>query len=103
MKNFILTGIAIALAITTRAQGEWTIDKAHTSVKFSATHMVISEASGEFKSFSGKVTSAKDDFSDLQVEFTIDVSSLSTDNDNRDNHLKSDDFLNADKYPHITF
>lgn len=103
MKNYMCYMVCAALAYTAGAQGDWTIDKAHTSIRFGVTHMVISEVDGEFRTFSGKVTSSKDDFTDAQVEFTLDVDSINTDNPNRDNHLKGDDFFNAEKYPHITF
>jgi polyisoprenoid-binding protein YceI len=85
------------------AQTQWTLDKVHSSVTFTVKHMVISEVTGSFKDFSVTLRSAKDDFSDATVESTIKVASISTDNEMRDNHLKSDDFFNAEKYPEITF
>ena len=81
----------------------WTLDKAHTSVKFSVSHLVISDVEGQFKSFDGTMESSKPDFSDAKVTFTIEVASINTDNEKRDNHLKSDDFLNAEKYPQMKF
>ncbi len=83
--------------------GSWTADKAHTNVKFSVSHLVISDVDGTFKSFDGTMTSVKPDFSDAQITFTADVNSVSTDNDKRDGHLKSDDFFNAEKFPQIKF
>jgi polyisoprenoid-binding protein YceI len=65
--------------------------------------MVVSEAVGSFKDFTIDLKSEKDDFSDATVQSTIKVASLSTDNDRRDAHLKSDDFFNAEKYPEINF
>lgn len=85
------------------AQTKWTIDKAHTKVQFSATHLIISEVTGEFKDFDGTVETNGDDFSNAKVNFTVDVNSINTDNQQRDNHLKSDDFFNAQKFPKITF
>jgi len=81
----------------------WTLDKAHTNVKFSVSHLVISDVEGQFKSFDGTMESSKPDFSDAKVTFTIEVASINTDNEKRDNHLKSDDFLNAEKYPQMKF
>ena len=81
----------------------WTADKAHTSVKFSVAHLVISDVDGNFKSFDGSMESSKPDFSDAKITFTADVNSINTDNEMRDNHLKSDDFLNAAKYPQMKF
>ena len=85
------------------AQTKWTIDLAHSSVKFTVTHLVISEVEGQFNTYSGTVTSTNPDFTDANVDFTIDVNSINTDNGMRDKHLKSPDFFNAEKFPQITF
>jgi polyisoprenoid-binding protein YceI len=81
----------------------WAVDKPHTNIKFSVSHLVISDVDGTFKSFDGTMTTTKPDFSDAQITFTADANSISTDNDQRDNHLKSDDFFNAAKFPQIKF
>jgi polyisoprenoid-binding protein YceI len=81
----------------------WTLDKAHSSVNFSVTHMVVSEVDGSFKDFSAEVKSDKPDFSDLLVSFIIDVNTVSTGDDKRDGHLKSPDFFDGQKFPTITF
>jgi polyisoprenoid-binding protein YceI len=83
--------------------GTWTLDKAHTNVKFSVSHLVISDVEGSFKSFEGTMESSKTDFSDAKIGFTIEVSSINTDNENRDNHLKSPDFFDAAKFPQMKF
>ena len=83
--------------------GTWAVDKPHTNVKFSVAHLVISDVDGNFKSFDGTMESSKPDFSDAKITFTADVNSINTDNDMRDNHLKSDDFFNAAKFPQIKF
>lgn len=82
---------------------KWVVDKVHTNVLFSVSHLVVSDVEGKFKSFDGSLESDKPDFSDANISFTVDVSSISTDNDMRDNHLKSDDFFNAAKFPQIKF
>ena len=82
---------------------KWAVDKAHSSIKFTVTHMVISEVEGSFKIFDGTVEHTKDDFSDAKINFSIDVNSVNTDNENRDKHLKSDDFFNAEKFPAMKF
>jgi polyisoprenoid-binding protein YceI len=81
----------------------WTADKPHTSLKFSVSHLVISDVEGTFKTFDGSMESSKADFSDAKINFTAEVNSINTDNDQRDNHLKSDDFFNAAKFPQIKF
>jgi polyisoprenoid-binding protein YceI len=65
--------------------------------------MVIAEVEGEFKEYEATVTSTSDDFNGASVEFTAQVSSIDTDSERRDGHLKSDDFFNAEKFPTITF
>jgi polyisoprenoid-binding protein YceI len=82
---------------------KWKVDKAHSTVRFSVSHMVVSEAEGTFKSFDGTIEHTKADLSDAKINFTADVNSINTDNENRDKHLKSDDFFNAEKFPTITF
>jgi polyisoprenoid-binding protein YceI len=104
MKKIVFAILAVLAATGfVSAQSEWKLDKAHSSVTFSVRHMVISEVTGSFKDFTVVLKSAKDDFSDAEVQSTIKVGSISTDNANRDNHLKSDDFFNAEKFPEINF
>ncbi len=102
MKKTILS-ILISMSLFAVKAQSWTLDNAHSSVKFSITHMVVSETEGNFKKFSADVAATKEDFSDLKVSFTIDVNSINTDNDNRDNHLKGEDFFNTAKFPEIKF
>jgi len=104
MLRFRFTVIALFISfLSVNAQTKWNIDKVHSKVLFSVTHLIISEVTGEFKDFTGSIEYAKDDFSDAKIDFTVDVNSISTDNDMRDKHLKSDDFFNAEKFPQITF
>jgi len=101
LRNTVILVLFAVLSLN--AQTKWTIDKAHSKVQFTVTHLIISEVSGQFKSFDGNIESSKDDFTDAKIDFTMDVNSISTDNDARDKHLKSDDFFNAEKFPKITF
>ncbi|MCE1187902.1 MAG: YceI family protein, partial [Ignavibacteria bacterium] len=72
-------------------QTKWKFDQAHSGIGFSVSHMVISEVTGNFRSFDGNVASAKDnDFSDAKVDFVVKVGSVNTDNEKRDQHLKSE-------------
>jgi polyisoprenoid-binding protein YceI len=101
---FVPSGRTDSASHTSAAQaGTWTVDKPHTNVKFSISHLVISDVDGNFKSFDGTMESSKPDFSDAKITFTADVNSINTDNEMRDNHLKSDDFFNAAKFPQIKF
>lgn len=105
MKKVILSVATIAtigwnsIAQTTK----WVIDKSHSKIQFDVAHLVISEVTGQFKSFDGSVLSDKPDFSDAKIEVSIDVNSINTDDEKRDGHLKSPDFFDANKYPKITF
>lgn len=81
----------------------WVCDASHSNVKFTVTHLGIAEVDGKFKVFDGKMSYAKEDMTDAQIEFSVDVASINTDSDMRDGHLKSDDFFNAEKFPKMTF
>src|SRR4030095_6831051 len=85
------------------APTKWAIDKTHSNVKFTVTHLVISEVEGYFKIFEGTMENSSPDFSDAKINFTVDVNSINTDNENRDKHLKSDDFFSAEKFPQMKF
>ena len=105
-KQLILVQLSLLALLFTSglvAQTKWTVDKVHSNVKFSVSHMVVSEVEGSFKGFDGTIVVSKDNLSDAVINFTVDVATVSTDNVNRDNHLKSDDFFNAEKFPKMTF
>jgi polyisoprenoid-binding protein YceI len=99
-----LNSLLIALFITASAFAQtWTLDKVHSNLGFTVSHLVVSEVDGSFKSFDAKVTSSKEDFTDAVFEFTGDATSIFTNNDKRDEHLRSADFFDAAKYPTFTF
>jgi polyisoprenoid-binding protein YceI len=101
-KATIIAALLISSAATTFAQ-TWTVDKAHSRLGFNVTHLSIAELGGTFNSIDAKITSAKPDFSDAVVELTADINSINTDNEQRDGHLKSADFFDAEKFPTLTF
>lgn len=103
-KIMLLLGAIIIANTTTQAQETtWGIDKVHSKIQFDVAHMVISEVSGQFHDYEGVIKTNKEDFSDASIEVTINVSSIDTDNENRDKHLLSPDFFDAEKYPQIIF
>jgi polyisoprenoid-binding protein YceI len=102
MKKITIVASLLALSATTFAQ-TWNLDKAHSRLSYGITHMGISESEGSFKTVDAKLTSAKADLSDAVLEVTADVTSLNTDNEMRDKHLKSADFFDAEKFPTLTF
>ncbi len=101
-QNKVTTGETKALPAAIEPT-KWTVDKAHSNVKFNVTHMVVSEVEGSFKLFEGIMENSKPDFSDAKINFKVDVTSINTDNENRDKHLKGDDFFNAEKFPAMQF
>ncbi len=89
--------------MTIAAKGSWNIDASHSEITFKVKHLVVTTLTGKFDKFEGSVDSPNDDFSDAIIKFTADVNSINTSNEQRDGHLKSDDFFNAETYPHLTF
>ncbi len=99
-----LFAVAMLLVMGANAQTtKWNNDPTHSSIKFTVSHLTVSEVEGRFKSFSGTIESPTKDFQNASVTFSVDVPSITTDDENRDKHLKSDDFFNAEKYPKMTF
>ncbi|SOD78218.1 YceI family protein [Spirosoma fluviale] len=98
------TMIAALLFSTVGAFAQnWTLDKSHSNLGFTVTHMMLSEVDGKFQNFDVKMTSSKPDFTDAQIDLTADVSSINTNQEKRDGHLKSADFFDAAKYPTLAF
>lgn len=81
----------------------WIIDPTHSEVHFKVKHLVISTVTGTFKSFAGSMESENEDFQDAAIEFTLDVESIDTNQEQRDGHLKSADFFDAAQFPKISF
>jgi polyisoprenoid-binding protein YceI len=102
-KSTLLIAVCSLFSLAGVAQSTWSLDKAHSKLGFTVTHMLISDVDGAFTNFDAKITSSKDDFSDASVEMTADVNSVSTDNEKRDAHLKTEDFFDAAKHGTITF
>jgi len=90
--------------IQTMAQVKWSLDPMHSEITFKVKHLMISTVTGQFRSFNVTATTDGDDFSKpANVDVSIDVSSIDTNNEQRDGHLKSDDFFSAANHNHITF
>ncbi|MBU2494091.1 MAG: YceI family protein [Bacteroidetes bacterium] len=103
MKTIQILAVILLTATLSFAQTKWTFDKSHSNIGFSVTHLIITEVDGSFKNFDGTIESAGDEFSGAKVEFSAETSSIYTGNEKRDNHLKSDDFFNAEKFSNMTF
>jgi polyisoprenoid-binding protein YceI len=82
----------------------WKIDPAHSEVQFKVKHLMITTVTGYFKTFDLVVETETDDFNTAKrIEFTADIDSIDTNNQQRDTHLKSNDFFNAEQHPKLTF
>jgi polyisoprenoid-binding protein YceI len=93
----------ITVSTLTFSQTTWTVDKSHSKVGFSVSHLVITDVDGFFKDYDAQISSNGDDFSTANIELKVNTSSIFTDNEKRDDHLRSDDFFNSEKYPQMTF
>lgn len=82
---------------------KWIVDTMHSEVQFKVKHLVISTVTGTFNKFSAEMEAEKEDFIDAKISFSADIDSVDTNNAQRDAHLKSDDFFNAEKFPQMTF
>ncbi len=82
---------------------KWAIDPSHSKVSFKVKHLMISNVLGNFKEFEGQVSSAENDFSGAVINFSLNTASIDTEIADRDAHLKSPDFFDAEKYPKINF
>ncbi len=81
----------------------WSIDGTHSEINFKVKHMMISTVTGSFDKFDGKVETSNGDFKNANFTFSAEIDSVNTNNKDRDNHLKSDDFFGAEKNPKLTF
>lgn len=77
------------------------LDKAHSGIAFQVKHMMIAKAKGEFTDFDVSVEGDLNNLEGLNIQATIDASSISTNNEDRDGHLRSADFFDVEQYPHI--
>jgi polyisoprenoid-binding protein YceI len=81
----------------------WGIDTTHSEVHFKVKHMMVSTVTGAFKEFEGSMEMNGEDLKGADIMFSASIDSLDTNNEQRDAHLKSDDFFNATKFPTLNF
>jgi len=98
-----LAVLTMAFAAQAAALDKYMIDKPHTNVGFSVKHMVITNVKGNFGEFDGHIMFDENDMTKMSAKGTINVATIDTGNEQRDNHLRSEDFFHAEKYPTITF
>lgn len=87
----------------TLTKTKWAIDPTHSDITFKVKHMMISTVTGHFEDFTASVESESDTFENAQFEFSAKIDSINTKNADRDAHLKSNDFFNAEEFPEMTF
>jgi polyisoprenoid-binding protein YceI len=104
MKKISVLLVATVVALSSfKAVEMWKMDKVHSALTFTVTHMGISDAIGTFKNVDVTIKSEKADFSDAIFEFTAEASSVNTGNEMRDKHLMSPDFFDVEKFPKVSF
>lgn len=99
---FLLFAVFSTTGLTAQNSNLWMLDKDHTSVNFDVQHF-FSTVNGNFTEFDGEFQFDPDNLKASKFIFTVPVSSIETNNQKRNNHLKSDDFFSAAKYPNIKF
>jgi polyisoprenoid-binding protein YceI len=82
---------------------KWILDPTHSELGFKIKHLMISNVSGSFKAFQAEVETVERDFSKAQINLRADMTSISTNNEQRDAHLQNSDFFEVEKYPEMTF
>lgn len=89
--------------MSTTGTTKWVMDPTHSEMLFKVKHLMITNVKGEFRKFDVEATTQGEDFSTAQISVNIDAASVFTNNDDRDNHLRSADFFEAEKYRELTF
>ncbi|GGW22477.1 polyisoprenoid-binding protein [Arenibacter certesii] len=93
----------IFLTVSSFAQTQWKVDPYHSSLNFNIEHSGISIVNGKFLDYTGNLTTAGETLENATYDFTVKVASINTSVEDRDNHLKSADFFEVEKYPNMTF
>jgi polyisoprenoid-binding protein YceI len=82
---------------------KWAIDTAHSEIQFKVKHMMLTQVTGQFTQFAGQVEMEETQLETAQISFTADTASISTGNEQRDGHLRGEDFFNSEVYPQLLF
>ncbi|MHB1921182.1 MAG: YceI family protein [Chitinophagaceae bacterium] len=85
------------------AKTNWVLDPTHSEIQFKVKHMLISNVSGNFSKFDASIVSEREDFEGAQINFSAEIDSISTGQQQRDGHLKSEDFFHSSQFPKLTF
>lgn len=82
---------------------KWALDPTHSEIQFKVKHLMISKVTGQFQKFDATVETEGDDLTSAKVSFTADVNSISTNNEQRDAHLRTGDFFDAENHSQLSF
>ncbi|MFN5183918.1 MAG: YceI family protein [Bacteroidota bacterium] len=82
---------------------KWSLDPIHSEINFKVKHMMIANVSGSFNKFNASAETEGNDFTKAKINFNAEVNSIDTNNEQRDGHLRSPEFFDAEKFPHIKF
>lgn len=85
------------------AKINWAVDTTHSSIDFSIRHMVIAKVKGTFHTYEAKINADPEDLTTADIEFSVDLASVDSRNEDRDNHLRSADFFDVEKFPKMVF
>jgi len=102
-KPAILTIALLFVVVTTGQAAIWHFDKAHSNIGFKIRHLMVSNVSGRFTEYDGEITYDPDNPEETDISVTIKTASINTGVERRDNHLRSADFFDVEKYPDMTF
>lgn len=103
-RNILVTMTMLSFCIVPLSSAStWNLDNTHTQIGFKVRHMGLANVNGYFSTFEGMITYDPEDLSKTEVNVTIDAASINTGIEKRDEHLKSPDFFDVQKYPNITF
>lgn len=103
IKKITLTLVSVVLSLSVFAQTSWKSDPNHSKLTFSTIHLGISDVAGLFNSFDATITANEQNFSDAVFGLTVDVKSIDTEIEMRDNHLRSEDFFHVEKFPTMSY
>src|SRR5690554_5304541 len=101
-KSFISIVAILLIGVSSFAQTQWKVDPYHSSLNFNVSHSGISIVNGKFLDYTGSLTTDGEELSNAKVDFTVQIESVNTDVENRDNHLRSADFFDVKEYPEMT-
>lgn len=85
------------------AKSVWNVDASHSALEFKVKHMMMANVRGQFHDFQANITADPEDLTTAEIDFTVNVNSIDTKDEQREGHLKSADFFDVENYPNLTF